>query len=314
MAAVIGRGAFGDLVVALQSGLARLGYYNDGIDGDFGGGTERAVQNLQADHRLPSTGTADTKTWKIATTTAWPDLFQRCLQVTARFEGHGYQTIAGNFDGAGLTWGIIGFTLKHGEVQAIVNEVQARNATLLVECFGAFTEQLLVRMNAPIDAALLDWADSISVGANKYSVQDVWRTGFAKLGASALVHDIQQQRARSKYFEPALVTSRLQKKNELTSDLGVALCFDIHVQNGGIGDDEMADYLRNLSKLGKKATDTDKRLALARVVADNSRAKYRDDVFARKSTLATGAGLVHGQMFKLINWGLTDQTRRTKDE
>jgi hypothetical protein len=55
-------------------------------------------------------------------------------------------------------------------------------------------------------------------------------------------------------------------------------------------------------------------LALARVVADNSRAKYRDDVFARKSTLATGAGLVHGQMFKLINWGLADQTRGTKDE
>ena len=37
-------------------------------------------------------------------------------------EGHGFTMVAGDFDGAGLTWGIIGFTLKHGEIQRIVQE------------------------------------------------------------------------------------------------------------------------------------------------------------------------------------------------
>ena len=59
-------------------------------------------------------GCADPFTWERATGQQWPSLFERCLQVTARLEGHGYQMVAGDFDGAGLIWGVIGFTLKHG--------------------------------------------------------------------------------------------------------------------------------------------------------------------------------------------------------
>jgi hypothetical protein len=99
----------------------------------------------------------------------------------------------------------------------------------------------------------------------------------------------------------------VQVRSELSNDFGVALCFDIHVQNGGVDENELAGYRRKLKSLGKKASDADKRLALARVVADNSKAKYRDDVFSRKSTLAAGVGVVHGQMFKLISWGLSDK-------
>ena len=313
MAVAFGRGTFGELVAILQAGLAQHGYYTSKLDGDFGGGTERAVRAFQADKRLRQTGVVDRNTWRLLTGAEWPELFERCLQVTARFEGHGYQTVAGNFDGAGLTWGIIGFTLKHGEIQTIVNEVQLREPGLLRECFGDITDELLKHVKNPNSAELIAWADSISLGANKYSVQEPWRSGFTKLGAAKVAHEIQRQRARRKYFEPALLTSRrVQQGRELRSDLGVALCFDMHVQNGGVDETELTQYRRKLATLGKKATDSDKRLALARVVADNSRAKYRDDVFARKSTLATGAGVVHGQVFALNYWGLSIQKRRTK--
>jgi len=161
--AVIGRGPFGDLVGVLQSGLQQRGYYTSKVDGDFGGGTERALRNFQADKRLRQTGAADAKTWSAATGLPWPELFERCLQVTARFEGHGYQTVAGNFDGAGLTWGIIGFTLQHGEMQAIVNEVQLRNPALLRECFGEVTDQLLARVTGPNNATLLKWAEAFAL-------------------------------------------------------------------------------------------------------------------------------------------------------
>ncbi len=311
MAAVIGRGAFGNLVAGLQTGLARLGYYGGGIDGDFGGGTERAVRSLQADQRMYSTGAADPKTWKAATGCPWPELFERCLQVTARFEGHGFGAVAGNFDGAGLTWGVIGFTLKYGELQTVVKQAHAQNALLLRECFGDKVDELMARMDAPIDAALFEWADSISAGANKYAVQEPWRSSFSKFGMHETVREIQRQHARERYFEPALLTGkRVQENNELSSEFGIALCFDIHVQNGGIEEGELEAYRHKLASFDGQATDSDKRLALARIVADNSKAKYRDDVFARKSTLATGAGFVHGQMFKLVNWGLSDKKRR----
>ncbi|MBC7982808.1 MAG: peptidoglycan-binding protein [Candidatus Obscuribacterales bacterium] len=300
--AVIGRGAFGDLVGMLQSGLRQLGYYTSKVDGDFGGGTERAVRNFQADKRLPQTGSADPKTWQLATGMPWPELFERCLQVTARFEGHGYQTVAGNFDGAGLTWGIIGFTLQHGEIQAIISEVQLRCPNLLCESFGELSDELLMRMRDARNP-LLKWADSISTGANKYSVLEPWRSGFTKLGASTVVHEIQRRRARLKYFEPALRTSQ---RVQMTSEMAIALCFDTHVQNGGVNAKEFAAYQRAVAKVSE-STERDRRLALAQVVADNCRPKYRLDVLARKSTLASGEGIVHGQAFSLGNWGLTDQ-------
>lgn len=39
-----------------------------------------------------------------------PAALDRSLQVTAAFEGHGFGMLQGNWDGAWLTWGIIGFT------------------------------------------------------------------------------------------------------------------------------------------------------------------------------------------------------------
>jgi peptidoglycan hydrolase-like protein with peptidoglycan-binding domain len=299
--AVFGRGAFGDLVVILQKGLAEQGYYTARADGDLGGGTERAIMNFQSDKKLTATGAADLETWQAATHLPWPELFERCLQVTARFEGHGYQTVAGNFDGAGLTWGIIGFTLMHGEVQAILNEVQLRDPALLKSAFGSVTDELLMRIRGPNNATLIEWADSISTGASKYSVIEPWRSGFATIGAAPMVHEIQRRRARLKYFEPAIETAQ---RVDLQGDQAMALCFDIHVQNGGVNDSRFAAYQQLLAALPGNAKPSDKRLALAKAVADAARVQYRDDVYSRKSTLALGEGAVHGQTFKLLNWGL----------
>jgi hypothetical protein len=50
------------------------------------------------------------------------DTTYRCIR------RHNYGLIVGKFDGAGLTWGIIGFTLKHGELSEIVLEAFAKNS------------------------------------------------------------------------------------------------------------------------------------------------------------------------------------------
>ena len=71
------------------------------------------------------------------TGTPVPPLFERCLQVTAAFEGHSYTVAAGNWDDAWLTWGVIGFTMKFGRVQEIVRAVAA-SAPQCVQCAGAY--------------------------------------------------------------------------------------------------------------------------------------------------------------------------------
>lgn len=297
-----GRGSFGDLIGVLQNGLATLGHYTRKVDGDYGGGTESAVRSLQLDMRRASTGKTDPNIWQTATGLPWPSLFQRCLQLTSRFEGHGYTLIVGNFDGAGLTWGIVGFTLRHGEIQVLINEVDARAPELLAEAFGQEpAAELVTRIRTHKPAALMRWADSISVGARGQLVSEPWRSGFAKLGGQPLVQELQRRRAREKYFDPALATAA---RLSLTAERGIALCFDTHVQNGGVKSADEAAYVKVTSGSRRSHSQSARRELLARLVADSARQKYRDDVFTRKNAIATGKGIVHGQLFDLDSWGL----------
>lgn len=55
-------GAKGETVRTLQRALAALGYYTEGVDGDFGAGTQAAVRQFQQVHGLTQTGAADAST------------------------------------------------------------------------------------------------------------------------------------------------------------------------------------------------------------------------------------------------------------
>lgn len=297
----LARGSFGELVAILQSGLARLGHYTRTVDGDFGGGTETAVESFQTDRGSRVTGRADPDTWQAATGLPWPELFDRCLQLTARFEGTGYKLIIGNFDGAGLTWGIIGFTLKHGELQAIVNEVAARAPHVLNAAFGPRASELLELFHPSSGADLMAWADSVSTGARKQSVADPWRQGFAALGGEPLVQEIQRRRAREKYFEKALTTSA---RLGIASERDIMLCFDIHVQNGSVKRADETTYRQTIARPKGPKTARARRELLATLVADSASKRFRDDVFSRKNAIATGEGIVHGALYRLDNWGL----------
>ena len=52
------------------------------------------------------------------------------------------------------------------------------------------------------------------------------------------------------------------------------------------------------------ATDREKRVLIADVVAENSRPKYIEDVRQRKRTVATGDGEVHRARYALRDWGI----------
>jgi hypothetical protein len=60
--AVLGSGAKGDLVVWAQELLNGSGQ-SVTVDGQFGPGTQSAVQSFQGSHGLPATGQVDTPTW-----------------------------------------------------------------------------------------------------------------------------------------------------------------------------------------------------------------------------------------------------------
>ncbi len=122
------RGCRGMVAKRIQTDLQRQNFVvGDPLkfaDGDFGGKTFTALQNLQTARGLPASGAVELTTWQQLTPDPLPSLFERCLQVTAAFEGHGFGLAKGNFDGAGITWGVIGFTLSNREVQAILSTAE----------------------------------------------------------------------------------------------------------------------------------------------------------------------------------------------
>jgi len=114
------------------------------------------------------------------------------------------------------------------------------------------------------------------------------------------VQAAQLERARHAYFAPALRTASACR---LSSERGLALCFDIHVQNGGIN-----GGINNVARAAilqhPAADEQARRIAIAHAVADAAKAEFREDVRARKLTLANGTGTVHGEVFATDRWGL----------
>ncbi len=293
------RGCRGGIVKKIQENLSQEGYYTGTLDGLYGGGTERAVSLYQTEQALEATGKVDDLTWQPLMKTDIPALRERCLQLTAAFEGHGFGMIQGNWDGAWLTWGIIGFTLKHGEVSRIVLEVFGAHPGVVRGPFDALTDELIRIMRAT-RAEQEAWANRISEGLKKFKVAEPWRSAFARFGEQEVVQAVQIRHAYEGYLDPALETAR---RYGLSTELGIGLCFDIQVQNGGIGS-EAREAIEAARRNRPPQDERTLRILVANAVADHARPEFRQDVRSRKLTIATGAGQVHGEPFELTSWGL----------
>lgn len=297
---LFGTGAKGEIIRRIQRALAAGGFYNDDIDGIYGNDTLTAIAAFQRVNDIEETGLVDDATWEALMKTPIPRVDERCLCLTATFEGHGYTLAQGNFDGAGITWGIIGFTLKHGELAKIIQEAVAEEPETVREAFGDHLDELLEVFEKPMDEQIA-WADSISLGSSKATLAEPWKSAFAKFGETELAQRLQLQHVHDSYYAPALATA---KRFGLKSELGAALCFDIHVQNGGIKS-AAAEAVRE--KMHEGISELDVRIAIANAVADNALERWREDVRERKLAIAMGEGSVHGSKpLVLRNWGLAD--------
>lgn len=290
----------GEIIRGLQQILRDRGIYHDILDGIYGDKTEQALRSFQQQSNLPETGKVDDQTWIALTTVAMPGLKQRCLQVTGDFEGTGFSKIVGNFDGAGLTWGIIGFTLFNGQLQKVLNQIRADHPDVFATAFGNLADTMSKLLKSSLQKQMA-FADSISLGSSKMKVEEKWSQAFAALGSHAAVQEIQLQHTE-KFFD---IAQRDMDRFGLENELGFALCFDIAVQNGGIDGTE-TDRIRQKTEHNLPTTQQDLRIIVANVIAENSRPRFVEDVRKRKMTFATGVGTVHGAQYAVKTWGLDE--------
>lgn len=297
---LFGKGAKGDTIRRVQQQLAALGLYTKKIDADYGNGTATAVTAFQKTASLPQTGEIDDVTWTALMNAPIPSVEDRCLGLTAAFEGHGFTLAQGNFDGAGVTWGIIGFTLIGGELKTIFTEACQEDEATVRTCFGDHLDELLAVMKKS-NAEQLAWADSVSEGKQKDGLKEPWLSAFAKFGETDLGQRLQIGRVNNRYQKTA---GKIVEKYGLTTELGRSLAFDIAVQNGSVNDAAAAQIS---ARMKSGMSQQEKREVIATAVGENARnVAFRKDVLDRKLTIARGTGVVHDTTYVLKNWGIAE--------
>jgi peptidoglycan hydrolase-like protein with peptidoglycan-binding domain len=161
----------GGHVIDLQRGLQQSGHSPQSIDGIFGGFTEAGVQSWQLAQGRQATGEVNELTWRGIVRTDPPALFRRCLALTAAFEGHGYTLALGYWDNAFITWGIVGFTLKGGNLGEVVRRIAARHPGLLERVIGDDRARALLDVIGATRARQQAFANAISLPPKKVRLQ-----------------------------------------------------------------------------------------------------------------------------------------------
>jgi hypothetical protein len=294
----------GEIVRRIQSALRAADSDPRTIDGVYGSDTETALQAYQTRIGLQVTGKVTDETWRRLLGEDPPSLKERCLQLTGDFEGTGFRKVVGNFDGAGITWGIIGFTLRHGELGRILRRVREQHPVLFDQAFTTLADEMVRVLGLPASDQL-DWANGISIGSRRYRVAREWEEAFDRLGGFPEVQAIQLEGV-DKYWSIAL---RDAERFDIGTEMGMALCFDVAVQNGGIDHDGEERRIKRWMTENPGASEQQLRLRIADVVAENSVAKYVEDVRSRKRAIASGEGLVHGGRYAIAEWAIGELPR-----
>lgn len=222
-------------------------------------------------------------------------LAQRCLALTGSFEtGDGppdcFAGLSGDFDGQGISFGVLQWNLGQGSLQPLLVEMSERHPEAFRVVFEDQSDALLATLQAG-RAQQLEWARSIQHPMRKVVLQP-WRSMFLALGRTSEFQAIETEHAR-RTFEQALA---LCDEYGLKSERAAALMFDIKVQNGSISAKVKAQILADF---GAEQAEVDRMRIIANRRAEVCKKRWVEDVRTRKLTIANGEGVVHGRRYDL---------------
>jgi hypothetical protein len=305
----IRRGASGNDVKKIQQRLSEMNLYRGPIDGRFGGGTESAVKTFQRNSGVTQDGCVGPDTWSKLFPSDPPPVSEmvdkpvalRCLALTASFETGDmppdcFCGVTGDFDGQGISFGALQWNLRQETLQPLLAEVFEKHANVCREIFHENFEVVTALRDSTRDEQIA-FARAIQ-NPNNFRINEPWRGMLKQLGRTPEFQHIQAEHA-SKIYSRAVALCR---DYGLTTERGVALMFDICVQNGSISPVVKAQIFADFAVLSDPADQVARMRAIANRRSAAARPKFANDVRIRKLTIAEGQGTVHG-----IQYDLEDQ-------
>jgi hypothetical protein len=303
----IQRGSSGSDVAKIQTRLAELGLYRGPIDSSFGGGTEAAVKVFQRNNNLKQDGCVGEATWGILfpqgeapkpSTMLNQPVALRCLALTSSFETGNmppecFCGVTGDFDGQGISFGALQWNIGQGSLQPLLHEMFEKHEQVSRDIFHENFE-VLKALRSSDKQEQLDFARSIQNPRN-FRVDEPWRGMMKQLGRTSEFQQIQANHASKIHAKARSMCADYG----LTTERGIALMFDICVQNGSISPVVQAQIQADFASMADRTDQVERMriIAIRRSAAANPR--FVSDVRTRKLTIAEGRGTVHGIPYDL---------------
>lgn len=222
----------------------------------------------------------------------------RALMLTAQFEGsgNGYKTIAGNFDGVGLSLGIIQWNIGNGTLQPLFSDILSNNRELVLSIFGEDKTKELESMLTKSLPEQLNWAIGINDTSGKL-IKTEWSELFETLCETPEFQEVQDDHIKP-YKNRAIEKCALF--GGFSTNRAYAFMFDCSVQVGGFYQDEVDDIRAQI-------TGDMSEIERLRVIADVLRPTRGEDSYARRICIVNGTGTVHSTQIDLSDYGIDDK-------
>jgi len=237
---------------------------------------------------------------------------EKALRITTAFETGrplDFGGLTGNFDGQGLSFGLLQWNIGTGSLQPLLREFARAAPARFDAVFGAGAPSLRTLL-APgrTVADQLQWARSINDPAQRRIVEP-WTSAFERLAAEPGFRAIQLRAVRPRMD----AAERSARQLGILSERGLALLFDNVTQNGPgwLHPRRLAAIRQRAAEAratrGEGISERELLAIVANVVADTVNPRWREDVRRRRMAIVNGSGIVHGTSFDLgRQFGLTD--------
>ncbi|MGN0519056.1 MAG: CHAP domain-containing protein, partial [Acutalibacteraceae bacterium] len=215
--------------------------------------------------------------------------------ITAAFEG-GYEAVAGNSDGQGISVGFFQWNIGQGTLQPMLSKFLNNHTSEAKSIFGTDKYNGLKTMLGKSSRSdQLAWVKNNIIKSDGKTIKDDWKACLKSMCRTDSFKAIEVEAAEN-WFNQG---KALFKKYNLTTLRSYCLCIDIAVQNW-----DVSSYMGSTS--GKSEKQIQQMLVEAAVA--KTKAAYKADVRSRKGTIANGSGTVHGATYNMErDFGLTDQ-------
>jgi len=255
----------------------------------------------------------------------------KAVRITSTFEtgrAGSFGGLTGNFDGQGVSFGLMNFAWKAGSLVTLLKEFLRDHPAAFAEVFGPdtdrFREIVLATKPDPKNPKLqvrdvdrqMEFARNVLNDANN-KIREPWRTYFRRLETNPEFRRIQVKAVRKAAERARYWCEYFGLKTERA----FAFMFDLVSSHGGAWlnakkfKGQRRKRLRAMIEKKKadvgrvELTELDKLEVIANMIADVSGEKWRDKVRIRKLWFVNGNGRVHGEFWDLAkDFGVTDAT------